>query len=217
LAFFLLALIPIFVAGFWIPYLSEFPQFDASITWAVHVHAVLLFVWVGLLIIQPLSVHYKAFSLHRTLGSISYVLMPLIVIFATAMIWKEYQEKVAAGFETSFARNAEFLSAAQLVLVAVFYALAIAAIRTRDAGTHMRYMICIGLFLLPAGLARVLGYWFRIRQVSSQTVCLIVIELVLVFLIGYNLRRRQNAKPFVIAFVAYTVSELFWIAAGRPV
>ena len=43
LGYFLLALLPIFIAGFWIPYLSEIPAFDASITPPVHIHAVLLF------------------------------------------------------------------------------------------------------------------------------------------------------------------------------
>jgi hypothetical protein len=32
LGYFLLALLPIFIAGFWIPYLSEIPAFDPSIT-----------------------------------------------------------------------------------------------------------------------------------------------------------------------------------------
>jgi hypothetical protein len=28
----------------------------------------------------------------------------------------------------------------------------------------MRCMICIALVLLPAGLARILGYWFTVRH-----------------------------------------------------
>ena len=48
LGYMLLVLLPIFIAGFWIPYFSEFPHFDASITVAVHVHAVLLFLLSGI-------------------------------------------------------------------------------------------------------------------------------------------------------------------------
>jgi hypothetical protein len=39
---FLLLPIPLLmVAGFWIPYIAEFPKFDPGITIAVHIHAAL--------------------------------------------------------------------------------------------------------------------------------------------------------------------------------
>jgi hypothetical protein len=41
LGYVLLLLLPIFIAGFWIPYFSEIPRFDESITTAVHIHAAL--------------------------------------------------------------------------------------------------------------------------------------------------------------------------------
>src|SRR5476649_1187090 len=55
IGYFLLALPLIFVAGFWIPYLSEILRFDPSITVPVHLHALLLFTWVVLLVVQPLA------------------------------------------------------------------------------------------------------------------------------------------------------------------
>jgi hypothetical protein len=84
LGYFLLALLPIFIAGFWIPYLSEIPVFDPSITPPVHVHAVLLFGWISLFI-QPLAIRYGAFSAHRLLGRASYVVMALNLLIATAV------------------------------------------------------------------------------------------------------------------------------------
>jgi len=60
IGYFLLALPLIFVAGFWIPYFSEIPRFDPSITVPVHVHAVLLFAWIVLLVVQPLAVRTGA-------------------------------------------------------------------------------------------------------------------------------------------------------------
>lgn len=46
---YLLVLPPTIIAGFWIPYFSEFCRFDATITTAVHVHAFLLFAWLSTL------------------------------------------------------------------------------------------------------------------------------------------------------------------------
>jgi hypothetical protein len=217
LGYFLLALVPIFIAGFWIPYLSEIPAFDASITPPVHVHAVLLFAWIALLVFQPLAIRFGAVSAHRILGRASYVVMALIVPFTLAMIWKEYYEKLAEGKPVISALQAEFISAAQLVVTVTMYVLAIISIQKRDVPAHMRYMICIALFLLPAGLARTFGYWFDLRQATSQTICLVVIETSLAALIAFDIRRRLNARPYLVALLAYNATAAVWIALGRPV
>jgi hypothetical protein len=217
LGYFLLVLLPIFVAGFWIPYLSEIPAFDPSITPAVHIHAVLLFTWIGLLIFQPIAIRYKAFSAHRLIGRASYVVMAMIVPFTLAMIWKEYHEKLSDGQSIRDALEAEFVSAAQLVVIVAMYILAILRIQKRDVPAHMRYMICIALFLLPAGLSRTLGYWFSVRQVTSQTISLAVIEMCLAALIAFDIRRQLDARPYLIAFLAYNATAVVWIALGRPI
>lgn len=217
LGYVLLVLLPIFIAGFWIPYFSEIPRFDASITAAVHVHAVLLFSFLLLLIVQPLAIRHKAFAMHRALGKLSNILIPFILIFSVGMLFKEYREHLADGATTSVARQAEFLSAVQLLLFGILYALSIAAIRRRDVPTHMRYMICIVLVLLPAGLARTMGYWFGIRQSTSQTVCLLLIDAFVLGLIALDKRRRLPARPYIAMLLAYVVIEAFWFSLGRPV
>ena len=217
LGYVLVGLLPIFIAGFWIPYFSEIPHFDPSITTAVHIHAVLLFCFLLLLIVQPLAIRYKAFSTHRILGKLSNILIPFALVFSVAMLWKEYHEHLSDGATAHMARNAEFLSAAQLLLFGALYGVSIASIRRRDVATHMRYMICITLVLLPAGLARTLGYWFHIRQSSSQTVCLVLIDALLLALISFDRRRRLAARPYILVLLAYVVIEAFWITLGRPV
>jgi len=217
LGYVLLVLLPIFIAGFWIPYFSQIPHFDASITIAVHVHAVLLFSFLLLLIVQPLAIRQKAFSTHRILGKISNTLIPFVLIFSVAMLFKEYQEHLSDGATANFARNAEFLSSIQLLVFGTLYGLSIASIRRRDVATHMRYMICIALVLLPAGLARTMGYWFRVRQSSSQTACLILIDALLLGLIAFDRSRQLKAHPYIAVLFTYVVIEAFWFALGRPI
>ena len=213
-----LLLLPVaIVAGFWIPYFSEFPRFDASITATVHIHAFLLFAWVALLVVQPLAIRRGAFRFHRLMGTASYFLVPLIALFAAMMIRKEYLEHLAGGMISAAAKRAEYLSSVQLLFLLCFYCLAIAAIRARDVAAHMRYMICIALVLLPAGLARALGYWFDVRQSRAQTVCLLLIDLGLIALIIADKQHGLKARPYVLALVAYVAVEAVWFALGRPV
>jgi hypothetical protein len=215
--YFLLLLPPILIAGFWIPYFSGMPTFDPSITAAVHFHAFLLFAWVGLIVVQPLFIRSQAFRLHRVFGKASYVLMPLILVSGIAMLCKEYKENVAGGMPVVRAWKAEYLSSFQLTLVAAFYCLAVVRIRRRNVSEHMGYMICIALVLLPAGLARTLGYWFDVSQSSSQTACLVVINLCLISLLIFDLRRRVSARPYAVALASYLIIEAGWVSLGRPV
>ena len=217
LGYVLVVLLPIFIAGFWIPYLSEIPHFDESITAAVHIHAVLLFCFLGLLIVQPLAIRYRAFSTHRALGKLSNILIPIALVFSVMMLFKEYREHLSTGATMHMARNSEFLSAAQLVLFASLYAVSIQAIRMRNVATHMRAMICIVLILLPAGMARTLGYWFDMRQSASQMVCLALIDAFLVSLIVFDRRRQSSAHPYIMVLGAYIAIEAIWIMLGRPV
>jgi hypothetical protein len=214
---FLLLLPLAMAAGFWIPYFSEFPRFDPAITTAVHVHAALLFAWIALLVIQPLAIRRGAFRLHRLVGRASYLLMPLIVVFAAIMIRKEYFEHLASGMSPGAAWKSEYLSAIQLLILACTYLLAIVAILKRDAAAHMRYMICIALILLPAGLARTLGYWFDVRQSAAQTMCLIVIDLCLVGLLVTDWRRGVKSWPYLAFLLAHLAAGAGWLALGRPV
>lgn len=217
LGYVLILLLPIFIAGFWIPYLSEIPHFEHSITTAVHIHAFLLFGFLILLILQPLAIRYKSFSTHRLLGKLANILIPFALVSSVAMLWKEYHEHLASGATFEMARNSEFLSAAQLLLLGTLYGLSIAAIRQRDVATHMRYMICIVLVLLPAGLARTLGYWFNMRQSSSQTICLALIDVLLLVLFAFDRRRRLSGRAYLLVLLAYVALEGFWITIGRAV
>jgi hypothetical protein len=215
--FVLLAIPFLMVAGFWIPYFAAFPKFDPGITAAVHVHAGLLFTWVALLVIQPLAIRFKAYRLHRFLGAASFGLMPLIVLLSATMILKEYRENIAAGASRMAAAQDEYLSAVQLLLLVALFLLAVARIGKRDVPSHMRYMLCIALVIMPAGLARTLGYWFGQPQAISQTVSLSVIDACLLALIGYDKVRGLRSRPYYVALLAYIVIESIWISLGRPV
>ncbi len=65
--------------GFYQSYTSHFPQFKNA-TPLIHVHGALLMTWMLLLIVQPLLIHYGKAPLHRTIGKVSWLLGPLIII-----------------------------------------------------------------------------------------------------------------------------------------
>lgn len=215
--FALLILPAIMIAGFWMPYFGEIPHFDELITPAVHAHAIALFGWIVLIVVQPLLIVGRSFRLHRVLGKFTYVLVPCIVLLSIAMMRKEYGENVAQGATPSGALLSEYLSFIQLMLFAVCYVLAMAHARKRQIGAHLRYMLCIALILLPAGLARTLGYWFEVPQRQSQTACLSAIIGILMGLIVYDRRHGADFTPYLRVLAAYLLIGVIWVVLGRPV
>ncbi|MCW5517002.1 hypothetical protein [Muriicola sp. Z0-33] len=68
------------IVGFWPSYFSKFFDGTADFTFYMHFHAVLAVLWIFFLIAQPLLIKKKHFALHRSIGKISYILVPLIYI-----------------------------------------------------------------------------------------------------------------------------------------
>ncbi|SFF38736.1 hypothetical protein SAMN05216167_1613 [Spirosoma endophyticum] len=75
---FIAVMLMVFV-GFYKTYFGLFPHFD-GITLALHIHAVTILAWMSILIIQPFLIRGKKLELHRLIGKISYVVMPLVVL-----------------------------------------------------------------------------------------------------------------------------------------
>ena len=80
LGYILLLLIPLTFAGFYKTYIGQFPNFDDNIDSLVHFHAFIASIWIVMLIAQPLLVLNKKLKAHRTIGKISYLVFPLLIL-----------------------------------------------------------------------------------------------------------------------------------------
>jgi hypothetical protein len=207
----------VLLAGFWIPYFSGIPHFDSGITAAVHLHAAALFCWTALMLIQPVAIYGNAYRMHRTLGTLSLGVIMLVVVTSITMLHKEYLERIQAGVQVQAALKGEYLSAAQLLLLVSAYVLSIVAARRREIDVHWRLIFCIILLLLPAGLARTLGYWFEISQANSQSVCIALNAAALVTLTIHDIRAHKRWAVYALALSAYIPMAAGWFILGRPV
>ena len=74
-----LLLIVLVIARFYTSCFAVFFQPHASI---IHIHFMLMVLWIAMLITQPFLIKYKKLALHRMLGKISYILVPLALTSA---------------------------------------------------------------------------------------------------------------------------------------
>lgn len=202
LASFVLALF-----AFWPEYLSKLP--GGGFYW--HLHAILMTLWFGLLITQPLLIRAGNRPLHRLLGKTSFALAPLaivsILLLAHARI-REF-EGAPAAVASAFASHA-VLPLSLMMLFAISWALAIHY--RRNPALHARYMICTGLaFIDPIG-SRLLGYYGPpLPDWAYQGTTFALTDLLLIWLIW---RERDSARgraafPAMLAVAAVLQISVF--------
>ena len=215
LGHFLIVLVVFVVAGFYKPYFALIPNFEPGITPLVQVHAILLMGFVALLVAQPLLIRYKKRELHRSLGKLSYILMPLLAASCIGVIVKEYDEAVAQSAAIGPALRSIFSDAAQFILLVLLYSLAI--LNRRNVPVHMRYMIGVALIVAPAATARILGYWFDVPRYQSGLASNVFIDAVLIALILFDRRNHLNPRPYLLVLALFALSHAAFAFLGMPV
>jgi hypothetical protein len=213
LGYFLIVLVALVAVGFYKPYFALIPNFDPSITPLVQVHAILLMSFVALLVAQPLLIRYRKKGLHKSLGKLTYFLMPLLVASCVGVILKEYDEALRSGSVEAALRSI-FSDVAQLLLLVFFYLLAI--LNRHNVPIHMRYMIAVALIVAPAGIARVLGYWFEIPRYASGLASNALLDAVLIALILFDRRNHLNYRPYMLVLPLFVLSHAAFALLARP-
>jgi hypothetical protein len=119
---------------------------------AVHVHAALMVAWLLLLVTQASLVASGRIALHRTLGTVSYVLAPALLAALIGVTVVRYGDLTEAGVG-AFASNILFLQVRTIVLFPAFYLWAVAS-RKSAPESHKRAMLVATLVCLDAAIAR---------------------------------------------------------------
>ncbi|MCS5491344.1 hypothetical protein [Algoriphagus limi] len=221
LGYWLMLFIPLTIAGFFVTYLSKITFPHPGI---VHIHFLLMALWLGLIIAQPLLIRYKKVKLHRSLGKLSYLIVPMVIISTWLMMRHSYQtqlfafqQQVDAGIasvslEEAQGQIAAFLSIAFIYLIwlMVFYSLAI--INRKKPSLHARWMIAASLTFLGPTVDRILLFLFDIYYLAPgvpvEVLAFVLIDIALVILIWKDFRNHRNILPFGTALVLYVLLQL---------
>lgn len=179
--------------GFYKTYFGLFPRFE-GITAALHIHALTLLLWMGILIMQPLLIRGKKLELHRLIGKLSYVVMPLVVLSTGWIMRLVFMRNtpVAPG-----AVDTQMIGLADLTFFVTFYLLAI--YYRRKISYHARYMAMTVLPFMNPALGR-LG-------IPGPILAL----LILVGLLIYERFHNKIYRPYLIGLSAYLTIYLFFL------
>lgn len=208
LGFFVILLLTIVIWGFYRTYFVLFPTFQ-GITTAMHFHGAMLLVWFVMLIIQPFLVRYGKIGLHRNIGKLSYVIMPLLMFSIFLMTKGQYLREAAKIPHNENVANI----ALSFPNIFGFGALYLLAMKNKARTPyHMRYMISTALLMLAPGTGRAFIVYGGMDFPLAVNYALLITELVTLVLVFYDITRKNPYKPFLVAFLIFAAIHLVWLS-----
>ncbi len=207
---------------------AYFIVLPASLPGIMHTHAVLMYGWMAILIAQPFLIKKKKYSLHKSIGKITYGLVPLLLISGFAMIRYAYardlavipQEALEAGnvmLPEQVVHQARVYSGLGLYYFfsfLIFYPLAI--FYRRDPNTHAKYMIATSLAVVGPIVDRILFNSFHFFKLNAgfplEYVSFALIDLVMIVLLYVDYRKGYPRQTSLICFSIYGLGQVFYYA-----
>jgi len=226
LGYWLLLYIPLALTGFYVTYFSVFFRPKAAI---IHIHFGLVVLWMAMVIAQPFLIKYKKLSLHRLLGRVSYVLVPLVLLSGYAMLRFGYSNFIHVfsvqqeNGLPKFTRQEVLQLGADYILIAFMYIVWLAlfyllGIRNkRKMHPHARYMLAAALTLTGPTVDRIFFINFEISHIfgtiPAESVSFFLIDMVLLYLLYRDKKANRNLQPLLTCLCIYLAGQVFYFLA----
>ena len=195
--YYFIGLLVLAFLGFWPSYFSKFFDGSADFTFYFHFHAILAVFWILFLIAQPLLVYRKQLELHRLIGKLSYLLVPLIYLSIILLAHSRIDPQSPDRYINLW------FPFKDLIIFGAGYGIAIRY--RKQMAVHARGMIVAGIVLIEPALVRLILYVFFPGEFDPAAY-LMTIGLVYALLIALIVRDRKEKKGrwvFPLALLLY--------------
>lgn len=203
-------LVLVTLSGFGRSYLSHFPEFG-RFPWLIHLHFLLFFIWLMLLIIQPVLIRKRKFRLHRALGKTTYFLAPLLVISILLLV----QIKVKRIFpDSAEAASVEALiGLMDAISFSLYYVLAICF--RKNLRRHVAFMIASSLVVLNPGMARLLNGFAEGLGLVAAVLIPYLVGGIIVLYEKFRLARPVLKSPYMLFLLCWSIEILLLFTVPR--
>lgn len=196
--FYFFALLAFALAAFWPTYFFP-PKYETD--WHVHLHGVAMFGWIALLITQAALIRARRNSLHRALGKVSYVLVPVMVVSTLLLGHFRLQQAIT--------QDLLYFLYVQLSLIAVLaLSWSMAITHRREPVLHMRYMVCAALTLVDPIVARLVYFNAGIDYPPLQGITYALVDAILLALIRHDVNARGASPVYPAMLAVFLVTQL---------
>jgi hypothetical protein len=183
--------------GFYPTYINKFPKFE-GFTSAHHFHGLMALLWILLLILQPFLIRAKKYELHRKIGKLGYIIMPLLIISLFFVSKATYLKNVKIMPE---AEAIAILPNGTLEIFAFSLLFTLGMIFRKTTSFHLRFLASTGLMMLGPGLGRFLIITFGLPfPVVLLFIILFSSGIGIIWLI-LDIRNKKSAFPMSVFVV----------------
>lgn len=196
----------IVIIGFYKSYFSGFPSFP-NIKTIHHFHGGFFLLWMVLLFIQPILIARGKIGLHRKLGKLSYILVPLILLSAHFVARNQYLNELQVGTVHS-AVAGQMLPFMEMLVFCILYLLAI--VNRRQTDKHMRYMIMTSLLFIVPGMGRILIGLLHFPFTTGILCSYLLGDLILAGLIVGDLVNKRPYQAYLVGGTIMVLSQVIW-------
>lgn len=212
IGYFFLILLAFVVLGFYKTYFIYFPTFE-NVNAIKQFHGAMLFSWFLLLIVQPFLLRFKKFALHRTLGKLAYLLVPLVML----SIFLVSKQKYLTNF--SKVPLEENIGDLAMNIPSIFYfalLFTLAMIYKKNGPYHMRFMIANALFVFSPGFGRAFIIYAGVNFSQSVVIAITMIEIITAGLLIYDLIKGKPYVPYLLTLCFLISFHLTWVFRFSP-
>jgi len=196
LGYFLLVLIPLTFLAFYKTYFIQFPNFGEHTNMFIHLHAFIAFIWILMLIVQPLLIRYRKNEIHKTIGKLSYLIFPLLILSFIPLI---------INILHSENQKFSFFPISDSIFLILLYTLAI--YNRRNVAKHMRYIIGTVFVLIGPTFGRI-GSLVELQGGVTQHIIYGTIYFILIGLIYRDRRNRKNYQPYILILSTWIIHQI---------
>lgn len=194
------------VWGFFKSYFGLFPHFN-GLNVVQHFHGLMMLSWFAMLIIQPVLIRNKNYGWHRKLGTLSYLLIPLL-LFSIFLVSRMGYIRNAAVLTKEQNIGGLALDIPDIFAFATFYILAI--LNKNNSAYHMRYMIATSLLLIGPGTGRTFIIYGGMSFPQAINYSMLLTEIIAVVLIIYDAVKGKSLIPYLITLAVLIAMHLIW-------
>jgi hypothetical protein len=205
----------LFVAwGFSYTYFIPIASGKFSAPLLYHIHGAMYFLWILLVVSQPLLVRMKNVRLHRQIGTGGFALAAGMVVIGLAMAIVSGKRAITAG-NADFAYGFLLIPITDMLLFGTFIGLALVNVKTSE--THKRLMVLATLSILPAAFGRIFG----INGIDPATmqgfvVSFLLQESLLIIGVAFDFLTRRKIHPvYIWGGIAVLLIHTFRFSLGQ--
>ncbi|MEB0260299.1 MULTISPECIES: hypothetical protein [unclassified Mucilaginibacter] len=205
-SYFVVVIFAFVIWGFYRPYFGLFPSFS-GVTTVQHFHGLMMLSWFAMLIVQPFLIRYKKYEMHRNLGKVSYVLIPLLLL-SIFLVTKGQFQRLAPIIPKEQNLGSLALNLPDIVAFGTLYILAM--VYKKNSAYHMRYMIATSFLLLGPGIGRAMIIYGGMPFPLALEYSLLLTDALAIGFIIYDVINKKPYRPYLITLGILLAMHLIW-------